>query len=233
MGYVAGPVYITENPTKIIARCLSNDSRQGFAFGVIVHNKKLYNCFKGSVNIGQCCCNNKPQEYVQTKICERNIKLSVKDLIITISGTIGGQPFTGKVIGVYSGIPASPIIYFSDIISLGKVSGSSFIPNLGFPSAFNFVEEVCLPTRKNMSINQCLDACLSVDCVRPVNEVYSVLTDPTNEQVPKGNYACFLANMDLSLLINKCIYFLTKEKLPVLSSDYIPKPESNNGITDD
>lgn len=177
----------------------------------------LYNDFSGIARTAACCCNNTAQPYAQNKIVEREVPFSVCNLNITVTGTIGGQPFTGTVLGIYT--PATEtetptLTAFPNPTPLG----SSEDPSLGFPATFNFAGIMCLPTSTRMTISESFDNCLIVDCIRPLISSYSAATDPGMELDPERTNVTFLASADLSLVISKNIYATTSEKIAVITN---------------
>ena len=167
----------------------------------------LYNQFAGSIKTNSCCCNQTEQAYAMTKIVEKGIAFSVCNLSISITGTIGGTPFTANLIG--TGSISSPT-------SLGN---PTLLSNLGFPLSINFAGRLCLPTNTKLNISEEFDSCIIVDCIRPVESTYSYTAPKADDPSPTPlTYATFVATGDLSLVINKQIYATTTEKLAVMTN---------------
>ena len=176
----------------------------------------LYTDFSGLARTGACCCNQVAQAYSQNRIVERNIPFSACNLNITVRGTIGGQPFTGRVLGTYTG--GDTVTALPNPTSLVPATGET--SDLGFAGPLNFCGIMCLPTSTRLTINESFDNCLSVDCIRPNTATYSVADDLADGTVttPDTENATFLASADLSLIISKNIFATTSEKLAVISS---------------
>lgn len=177
----------------------------------------IYNNFSGTVTTPACCCNQVAQAYSQAKVIERGINFQICNLNVTLTGTIGGQPFTANLAGinpdstVTTGVEPVP---FAPSVPLGANTDDDN-PGLLFSTPFNFAEIMCLPTSTRLNIIEEFDSCLSVDCIRPAVSTYTVATDPTEAAVTN---ASFQASADLSLIITKNIYATTSEKLAVMTN---------------
>lgn len=180
----------------------------------------LYNDFTGTATTPSCCCNQVAQAYAQNKIVERQVSMSVCNLTLNVSGTIGGQPFTGTLAGVYTP-PVAPatvgtLTVLPNPTQLGPTVADT--PSLGFPASFNFAGIMCLPTSTRLTINESFDNCLVVDCVRPLVASYSTATDPAVGLTPAIDNVSFLVSADLSLIMSKNIYATITEKLAVITN---------------
>lgn len=187
------------------------------ADGTTVTN--LYTDFSGLVRTGTCCCNQVAQAYSQNKIVERGIQLSACNLNITVSGTIGGRPFTGIVRGAFTAGTPGVLTAFENPTPLIPAAAPATSP-LGFTGPLNFSGIMCLPTSTRLTINETFDSCLSIDCIRPVNATYTptATADPGQTLAKPLVNAAFLVSADLSLIISKNIFATTSEKLAVISS---------------
>ncbi|WP_294156547.1 hypothetical protein [uncultured Clostridium sp.] len=180
----------------------------------------LYNDFTGTATTPSCCCNQAAQAYAQNKIVERLVPFSVCNLSVNVSGTIGGQPFTGTLAGIYTppagGTGAGTLTVLPNPTPLGSAVAGA--PSLGFPANFNFAGIMCLPTSTRLTINESFDNCLVVDCIRPVVASYSTATDPAVGLTPAIDNASFLVSADLSLIISKNIYATSSQRLAVITN---------------
>ena len=180
----------------------------------------LYNDFIGTATTPSCCCNQVAQAYAQNKIVERQVSMSVCNLRVNVTGTIGGQPFTGTLAGVYTP-PVAPatvgtLAVLPNPTQLGPTVAAA--PSLGFPASFNFAGIMCLPTSTRLTINENFDNCLIFDCIRPITATYSAAADPGAGLNPAIDNASFLASADLSLIISKNIYATISERLAVITN---------------
>lgn len=172
----------------------------------------LYNDFTTNITTPACCCNQVAQKYAQTKIVEKGVTLSACNLSIGVTGTIGGTPFTGNVVGTWE----SPAKAYTPLGSPTTLIGAD--TELGFPTTLNLCGIMCLPTSTKITISEDFDTCLTVDCIRPMYASYSTGQDVTRGfDEPPANI-CFPASADLSLIISKNIYATTSEKLAVITS---------------
>jgi len=176
----------------------------------------VYNNFTGTVITPACCCNQVAQAYSQSKIIERGVDFQLCNLNVTLTGTIGGQPFTANLAGINNTGAVTPgsvtPIPFAPAVPLGDGTPATD-PGLTFSAPFNFAEIMCLPTSTRINIIEDFETCLSVDCIRPALTNYTVATDPTT-----GDNAGFQASADLSLIITKNIYATVSEKLAVMTN---------------
>lgn len=164
----------------------------------------IYNDYSGIAKTGTCCCNQVAQAYSQTKIVEKQVPLSICNLNISVKGTIGGQEFTGRVVGI------------NNAGAIDEFPNPTPTNDLGFPETINFCEIMCLPTSTRLTINESFDNCLAIDCIRPNNATYTAAEDTITGGT--ADNAKFVASADLSLIISKNVFATTSEKLAVLSS---------------
>lgn len=203
--------------TPVTPSCVCTDA----AAAAATNTTGLYNDFTGIARTASCCCNQVAQAYAQTKIVERDVEFSICNLNITVTGTIGGQEFTGVVRGPYTA-PAAD----GDPGTLAPFANPTPILDLDFPEDLNFCGIMCLPTSTRLTISESFDNCLVVDCMRPVTASYSVATDPGQTLAVEGEAgdvdnlanASFLTSADLSLIVSKNIFATTSERLAVITS---------------
>ena len=188
--------------TSISCSC-KDISKEGMLTKTTVTN--ICNQFSGSIKTSACCCNQVEQAYSLTKLVEKKVPFYACNLKISISGTIGGTPFTASLIGTEKANSGSDKVDF--------LPNGLALEEICFPKHINFAGRFCLPTNTKLNITEDFDNCLIVDCIRPINSNYC----KTEDKFP-GNYSSFVASGDLSLVINQNVYATVTEKLAVMTN---------------
>ncbi|MGL4665828.1 MAG: hypothetical protein ACRCWA_12510 [Clostridium butyricum] len=97
MWYSYDYIGINNNPIKGKIGCedINLYGKDGMIVNDSLNGYKIYTEYLGHANMN--CC----EYYNKIKFCETNIRFEIKNLVITVQGTIGDEPFIGTY--TYSG----------------------------------------------------------------------------------------------------------------------------------
>lgn len=160
----------------------------------------LARTFTASAITENCCCNGQPQAYCMNRIVEKNVPFTIANLNISISGCIGGTPFTAQLTGLQNNA------------ALGT---STPLSDLGFSAnGMNFVGRLSLPTAARVTLTSEFDSCLIIDNLRPASAVF----EPSTQADDADKQATMQVSADLSVVVNDKITVLTPSQIAVLSN---------------